>query len=149
MIRDVILVDLDDTLAAAWRREHLIEAEGWDAFHSQLGDDDPIHDLVAAVNALHGAAFHIIGLTARPEKWRTATMAWMVKHDLHLHELLMRPDADFTKSPVVKVAVAAERLGGVDQIKARVAFIIDDRQDVCEAFAALGVTALQVYARRD
>jgi hypothetical protein len=155
--RRFILIDLDDTLCASWRREHLID-ESWDAFHGDLVNDDPIVDIARALAELIGHRFvnmkerpealQIIGLTARPEKWRTATVGWLARHEIDLDEILMRPDDDFRPSPIVKLALAAERFGGEEAIKDHVAFVIDDRPDVCQAFAGVGVTTLQVYARR-
>lgn len=150
--RNVILVDLDDTVAASWRREHLIE-DSWDAFHSDLINDEPVFDIVRLLACLAWKRgdeedLEVIALTARPEKWRTATMEWFVKRNVHFDGLLMRPADDFRPSPIIKVAVAAAFFGGEDQIKERVAFIIDDRPDVIQAFVGLGVTALQIHARR-
>jgi hypothetical protein len=171
-MRRHILVDLDDTVSASWRREHLIQ-DSWDAFHADLVNDEPIYDVVrllsnlafrpawsdtntifntifnTSLNTLDtGEGLRLVALTARPEKWRAATMNWLHTHCVPIDELLMRPDNDFRPSPVCKVAVAAERFGGEEAIKDHVALIIDDHEGVCKAFAGLGVTTLQIYARR-
>lgn len=151
-MRRYILLDLDDTLCDTSRREHLIQQEGWDAFHAKLGEDPCVEDVRQLVQSLSSDQFatsmEVIGLTARPAKWRQSTMAWLVKHEIMLDEVIMRPDDDFRASPVIKVALAAERFGGEDAIKDHVALVIDDRDDVCKAFAGLGVTVMQIYARR-
>lgn len=159
--RRFIVVDLDDTVCQSWRREHLIESGGWDDFHADLVNDEPIADMARLIRLLSWANAYksggpdnyepspVIALTARPERWRAATLAWLAKHDVPVDIVLMRPIQDYRKSPEVKIALLAEFFGAVEAIKDNVAMVIDDREDVCKAFAGLGVTTLLIYARRD
>lgn len=147
MTRKTILVDIDHTISAAWHRDPMIGGEGgWDAYHAASKDDEPIHDVMAMVNDLHRKDWYIVGLTARPEKWRNVTNRWLVKHGIHMDEILMRPDDAFHPAPEIKVQLATERF---TDIKSQVAFLLEDREDVCEAFHALGITTLQVKGRQD
>ena len=175
--RRYMLVDLDDTISGSWRREHLI-ADSWDAFHADLVNDEPIFDMVRLLTQLRTASeprpywagkdwntefgtvqsaldvnpnsLGVIALTARPQKWFNASQMWLVKHNVPVDELLMRPDDDYRPSPQVKVSVACERFNCTpEQLKDHVALIIDDHEGVIKAFAGLGITALQIYARRD
>lgn len=148
--RNLILIDLDDTVSASWRRQHLVD-DSWEAFHADLINDEPIWDIVRVLEALSWkvpGSPELIGLTARPEKWRRLTMDWLLRHDVQLDGLLMRPDDDFRPSAQVKVDLVANMVGGVYAIKDRVLCVIDDRDDVLKAFAALGVTTLHINARR-
>lgn len=145
-MRNHILIDLDDTINAAWKREHMIEEFGWDVFHQHLVNDDPVEDILKLILNLNN--FDRVGLTARPEKWRQPTIAWLVKHGLYIDDLLMRPDDDFRPSPIIKVALATEYFGSEEGIRENVAFIIDDRPDVIKAFAGIGITTLHINARR-
>ena len=78
-----ILVDIDHTLSAAWSRDPLIgSCGGWDAYHTASKHDEPIHDVRMLVNDLAKAGWLIIGLTARPEKWRSLTTQWLVRHSI-------------------------------------------------------------------
>ena len=144
--RPYVLVDIDHTLSNAWWRDSLIG--DWDAYHAVSGQDNPLQDVITMVNALHRCGRSIIGLTARPEKWRQLTMEWLVKHFVSMDELLMRSDDDFRPAPEVKVALALERFKDESNLRNQVALVLDDREDVIEAFRALGVTALQVFGRR-
>jgi hypothetical protein len=63
-----------------------------------------------------------------------------------MDELLMRPDEAFHPAPEIKLALVQERFG--DKIADEVAFLLEDREDVCEAFQALGITTLQVRGRQ-
>jgi hypothetical protein len=74
----IIIVDIDDTLADTSHREHLIQSEGWDAFHEAGKEDKPIKAMVDLIEALHcdpETVHEIIALTARPEKYRQQTLA--------------------------------------------------------------------------
>lgn len=145
-MRRTVLVDIDHTLSAAWHRDPMIGGcGGWDAYHSASVADEPIHDVMSLVNTLHNDGWTIIALTARPEKWRNITMAWLVKHGIKVDEILMRPDEAFHPAPEMKLQLAAERFSDITN---QVAFLIEDRDDVCEAFHALGITTLQVKGRQ-
>lgn len=151
MTRQTILVDIDHTLSAAWHRDGMIGGEGgWDAYHAASSEDDPIHDVMALINSLATGLddWYIIALTARPEKWRSVTTEWLIKHCIFVDEILMRPDEAFHPAPEIKVQLAQERFPG-DQLKDNVAFLIEDREDVCEAFHQLGITTLQVKGRQN
>ncbi len=153
-MRRTVLVDIDHVLSAAWHRDHMIGVESWDAYHSASKDDEPIHDVMALVNTLSQAGsllndeWYIVGLTARPEKWRNVTNQWLVKHGIFLDELLMRPDEAFHPAPEIKVQLVQERFPD-SKLKDEIAFLLEDREDVCEAFHQLGITTLQVKGRQN
>lgn len=147
MNRSYVLCDIDHVLADSAWREPLIE-ESWDAFHAASEKDEPVPDMVRMIGALFNENFQIIGLTTRPEKWRQLTQAWLVRHCVWIDEILMRPYDSFAKSPELKVALAVQRFGTQEALANEVALVLDDREDVIEAFRALGVTALQVHVRR-
>lgn len=149
MSKNIILVDIDHTLSAAWHRDPMIGGcGGWDAYHAASKNDEPIHDVMSLTNALHKSGWTIIGLTARPEKWRNLTMQWLVRRGITMDELLMRPDEAFHPAPEIKVQLATDKFGGTEQLKNQVAFLLEDREDVCEAFHQLGITTLQVRGRQ-
>lgn len=140
----ILFTDIDDTIADTSARQHLIEESSWDAFHAASGDDPPIPATVALLDAL-ATSYHIVALTARPEKWRTLTMTWLVRNNVHVHELLMRPDADFRPSALVKPDVAIARYGTPEALQQAVSFVIDDREDVLAAFLALGIPGFRIH----
>jgi hypothetical protein len=140
-----ILCDIDHTISNAFPRDNLIGGEGgWDAYHSASEADEPIDEMVRMINALQEQGFVIVAITARPEKWRQLTLSWLVRHNVRIDELLMRPEAEFRPAPEIKVDLAKKRFG--EELNALVAFVLDDRDDVCAAFRTLGITALQVHA---
>lgn len=147
MPRDVIFWDLDSTLACGDERQHLIEAEGWDAFHSQCKNDYLLEDMFRLLELITTLARSplCVGLTGRNEKWRALTMEWLHENNVLLDELLMRPDDDFRSSVDVKIALADSFTDG--HITERTMLLIDDRADICDAFNQLGVTTMLVKNR--
>lgn len=146
--RDNILVDIDHVLSNAFWRDAMIGGDGgWDAYHAANKDDAPIADVVDMINGL-SAKYNIIALTARPGKWRKQTMEWLLRHSVLIDEILLRPDDDYRPAPALKMALATERFAP-QEIKDCVAFLLDDREDVCAAFNAIGITTLQVRGRRE
>ena len=141
-----ILVDIDHTISAAWDRDPMIGVESWDEYHNASKSDQPIQHMANLVNDLAWAGYNIIGMTARPEKWRQLTLDWLIKHGIVMHELLMRPDDAFHPAPEIKVNLAKQRFG--DDLPIMVAFIMDDREDVILAFQELGVPGMIVHGRR-
>lgn len=144
--RNVILCDIDHTISDAFWRDELIGGPGgWDEYHKNSMKDQPLHDVVAMINALHAAGYEIIGLTARPGKWRRLTMDWMLQHGVKIDELLMRPDDSYHPAPEIKMKLALARFP--EPIKDHIAFVLDDREDVVEAFKGMGITSMQVHGR--
>ncbi len=142
-MRQNILVDIDHVISNAFWRDHMIGSVPWDEYHGANIHDDPLHDMVDIVNAL-AATFNIVGFTARPDKWRKQTMDWCLKHDVTLHELLMRPDDNYRPAPDLKLELVRKRFSKPEE---EVLAIFDDRLDVVSAFSQLGITALMVKAR--
>jgi len=144
--RRFILVDVDHTLSdAAWRDE--IKPD-WDAYHAQSINDEPNLDVVALVNSMAAQGAIPIAFTARPEKWQPLTARWLARSRVDIEEIIMRPKDDWRKTPEVKLSMALARFGDAAGIREHVSLILDDREDVCATFAGIGVTAMQVQARR-
>ena len=144
-MRTFVIVDLDGTLSDSFYREEV--KPDWDAYHAASINDAPLGDMADIIKTL-SVDNTIIAMTARPEKWRTVTMAWLLRNEIPISELLMRPMDDWRSVPEVKMALAVSRFGGTEQIRDNVLFIVDDREDVVQAFAGIGVTALLAYSRR-
>jgi FMN phosphatase YigB (HAD superfamily) len=138
--RKYILVDMDDTLTNSKWREELID-QSWDEFHQAADKDEPIWDILHVINALDN--YLIVGLTARPERYRALTTEWCVRHGVKLHHLLMRPDDNYDPSPALKVYLAQCYFeGDFSDVK----LMIDDHPGVIAAFRELGVTGLLVHS---
>jgi len=140
----IVICDIDSTIANQSHREGLIAEAGWDAYHQASPADPPIQEMIALVNALNMAGHRIICLTGRPEKWRGITMTWLVQHDVHFHDLWMRPDDDYRPGKVMKIEYTRAQLGDLS----KVGLVLEDVEDIAAAWRTEGVTTLLVHARR-
>jgi hypothetical protein len=142
MTRKVLLMDVDHTVSDAEWRDHMIG--DWDNYYEEQKNDNPISETVAVVRALRQAGWEIVGCTARPEKYRKATVDWLVENCVPFDDLLMRRDGDKRRSPEVKVDLVTEYFGGDFSC---VIMCLDDRLDVVEAMRAIGIPSFQVFAK--
>jgi hypothetical protein len=145
-VRRFILTDIDHVISNAFPRDHMIGGD-WDDYHAASDNDVPIYDVSKMLAALR-PNYRIIGITARPGKWRQLTLKWLYRHRVPMHELLMRADEDYRPSVEMKLALARERFGDNQGIRDNVSFLLEDREDVAAAFRDLGITVLQVFGRR-
>jgi hypothetical protein len=141
-----ILIDIDHTLSDASWRDPMIGGEGgWDAYHNASVDDKVAEDVALFVRAIRYVPLLAVGCTARPEKFRAITTEWLLRHNIWLDHLLMRPDEEFRPSAEIKVALAESFFkGDLSQIVA----VLDDHEGVISSFVARGVTAFHVRGRK-
>lgn len=151
ILRNYALISIDNTIRAAWRREEMLGNPNfsWDDYHADANNDDQIRDMVAVVNALEAFGFTVVCWAVAPERWRQLNMDWLVTEGLQNDELWLRPDDDFSSNAECKYKMALDKFGSDDGIRQNVVLVIDDNEEVCQKFIELGVTTLQVFARRD
>jgi hypothetical protein len=140
-----VLCDIDHTLCASWRRDDMIGVNSWDEYHADAQHDEDVFAICELVRCLYLCLHQVVGLTSRPEKWRTLTVAWLVKYDVPLDDLLMRAEEDYRQSPELKLAMARAY---VDGDLSKIGLLIEDREDVITAFRAEGVTCIQALGGR-
>lgn len=145
-----VIVDIDGTLSDSRRREHHAQNKDWDAFHSAAKDDPPVEAVVEVVHALSNAAFKIIACTGRPEKYRRQTFDWMLKNEIAVDALLMRPDLDFQPDAKIKIELVEEylriRKDFSEDWKESILCVLEDRDGMVEKWRELGVDCWQVKA---
>jgi hypothetical protein len=149
----IIVVDLDGTVCDTAHRDHLAQAKDWDAFHSAAKDDRPRADVAFALDLWKAGDIPsfgdvmIIACTGRNERYRQTTLEWLIKHDLAVFdEILMRPDGDWRPDIEMKPAMLAAFIEEIGFEKSDVAFILEDRDKVVEAWRNLGYCCWQVQS---
>ena len=143
----IVLVDLDHTLSdARWRDVWIkpkMTVQDWSEYHSRMTEDACIKPVADLVKALRAAGTEIYIVTSRNEYWRFTAIAWLAKHGIQFDRMFMRPDDDdVTPSAKLKLRQIISSMDGADL--GRVSLIIDDRQDVLDEFARIGICGLQV-----
>ena len=144
---NIVLCDMDHTVSDSRPRDYLLETfpnVDWDAYHGKLIEDKPVIPIVNLINSLHMTGFVVVGLTARPEKWRSLTMKWLVQYGVMMDDIIMRPDDGFEPAVTLKYNMAIEHFGSEDAIRENVALLLDDRSDITDRFKQMGITTLQV-----
>jgi phosphoglycolate phosphatase-like HAD superfamily hydrolase len=137
------IFDLDGTLADCRHRLHYIPHD-WPAFHAACVYDQPIMSNIKTLHTLYYAANCDVWIVSgRNECARAATMHWLEQHNIWVEneELMMRADGDFRPEDVVKQEVLDNML---DEDRARIVAVFDDRQRVVDMWRRNGVTCFQV-----
>lgn len=147
----VSIIDLDGTISDdRWRRHLLPDPElsvlehDYDAYHAALHADKAVNMNLVFKAAASGRK--ILFVTARPEKYREATSAWLDQHlkryGIHTSwALQMRPNEDTRPSPELKIDLVQRWMMGRPEGLTVIDFqAFDDRADVVDAFTKWGVS---------
>jgi len=140
----IVLFDIDHTISdSRWRDPMLPPNATWDEYHSALEQDKPFTNMIELINTLAEAGYSPVGFTVRPEKWRSLTNAWMMRHKVSLTHIFMRASTDYSPAHITKVAMIEENFTEAE--RKSIVFIVDDREDVCMMLTdAFGISSLQV-----
>lgn len=144
-MKDVIVCDLDGTLANCEHRVHHVQnkPKNWDAFYAGVREDGinvPVFHVLDRFMSYGKPAFNIIFCSGRPERCRADT-EWWLDEVCHITNftLLMRKDGDFRADYIVKQEILDAYIP-----KDRVLFVLDDRQQVVDMWRRNGLTCFQV-----
>lgn len=141
-----LIVDIDGTLAdSAWRNSWA-QAGEWDEFHERSIEDSPRRDVADLIIHMVPINWDVIICTGRPSNYRRLTLDWLDKHDLSpfVDELLMRPAYDYRPDAEVKRELVERHFGGWEVAQERVAFVLEDRDKVCDMWRNHGLVCWQV-----
>jgi hypothetical protein len=132
--RPIAAIDIDGVVADVRHRLHHLERrpKNWKAFFSAADDDEPHREGLAVVAKL--AEDHdIVFLTGRPINLEGATRAWLARHGLGAHDVIMRPAGDRRPAAQIKPMLLREYAKDRD-----VGVVVDDDPDVIASLRAAG-----------
>ncbi|MCW2679558.1 MAG: hypothetical protein JWM62_959 [Frankiales bacterium] len=137
--RPLAVFDIDGVLADVRHRLRFVERKpkDWDAFFDAAVDDPPLAKGVALAVA-SAQDCEVVYVTGRPERCRQDTLAWFARHGLPEGRLSMRRGRDFRPARVAKLELL-RRLAG----DRTVAVVVDDDEQVCDAYEAAGFRVLR------
>jgi len=148
-MKDIIICDLDGTLANCEHRVHHVRSKpkNWDAFYAGVKDDEanyPVLNLLHTYLESDWLDYRLIFCSGRPERCREDTETWLHEQGFHRghkarYKLLMRKDGDFRQDYIVKQEILDQHID-----KDRVLFVLDDRQQVVDMWRRNGLTCFQV-----
>jgi hypothetical protein len=160
MRKDVIICDLDGTLADLTHRRplverpHMVHDDGstsvdidwrpnWDGFHKACVDDTPLRTNIQVVVTLAetlGCELWIV--SGRSQSVEAETREWIHKYVGPINGLLMRTVGDYTPDDRLKRQWILD--GHMMPSKDRVLCVFDDRDRVVKMWRQLGLTCYQV-----
>lgn len=148
-MKNIIVFDLDGTLADHTHRRHLLptedlgKQESWQAFNDACEGDALISDVADTLRALStsgldGVEIYIV--SSRSETVWEETAGWLVDNGLwdHIDGLLLRPDGDLRRDTELKESMLRDL--GID----RILCCFDDNPSVIAHFRSLGLTVYDV-----
>lgn len=100
----IILFDMDNTLSDMDHRLPLINKANpdWDKFEADCDQDELIIPTAEVLIAFHNIGHRIWLWTGRSDNVKGKTLAWLTKHALPYHQLLMRPYGDQSPTEMLK-----------------------------------------------
>jgi predicted kinase len=128
-----VMVDIDGTVALMAGRSPFDE--------TRVHEDTANTAVIEAVRAIHAAGHAVIFCSGRTAGCRATTEEWLAQHVAVPYEALhMRAEGDMRKDSIVKVEIFDREI----REKYNVIAVFDDRQQVVDAWRALGLTVFQV-----
>lgn len=147
------VVDLDGTISDCTKREHYQNAARaekdpdkrlmlWESFHALSLDDPPHLAEVMLLLSWIASGGKVVYLTGRPERHRGITQTWLSLQGLPTAPLVMRTvdtgrTLDYKREQMEYIKAHILEAGD------RVAFVLEDRNDLVAQWRELGYTCLQ------
>lgn len=134
-----IVFDIDGTLSNVGHREHLVRKypKDFDAFYQAMDKDLPRAEIIDLCNLHFNNGWRVLLFTGRPNLYRDLTSKWLEKHQVHYHDLFMRPDDQWFE-PDYKVKQQM-----IDQIDGEIHLAVDDRDQAVAMWRKNGIVCLQ------
>lgn len=103
-MKDIILFDLDNTLANMQHRIQMLDVSDpdWDAFEKECVHDTPIESTVTAAQAFANMGKQVWVWTGRSDYVYKETVAQLSKFRVPYSQLLMRPHGDVNSTSYLK-----------------------------------------------
>jgi len=150
MKKDVVIFDLDGTIADIDARRKLATKEGkmdWDIFFDPVNIklDIPNQPVIQMAQTLAEAGFKIVIFSGRSKATSETTRLWLSKHRVPFHVMKMRPTGhpwQYMPDDKLKKHWLDEIFGGED--KDRILCVYDDRDKVVNMWRENGLACFQV-----
>lgn len=147
-MQNVIVFDLDGTLALTEHRNHFLDGEvkNWKGFFEACVDDKPNHPVIETLVSLRNRGFFIIVATGRSEDVRHQTTKWLADNVPGFRDqpfpVHMRDSGDFSQDVVLKTRWLED--GTIDE--SSIFCVYEDRDSVVKMWRSRGHTCFQVAA---
>lgn len=139
--RHAVIFDADGTLVDVRGIRHYVRGKwrDFDSFHRSSYFSPPNQHVVDMAFDAHREGFAVVVVTAREEKYRDVTQAWMDKHDVPYENIYMRSLGDGRKDAVVKAEMLQSILDDYDVVHA-----VDDNPAVNDVWRTANILTTHV-----
>ena len=140
-MRDIIIFDLDGTIALIEHRQHHVQgkSKNWRKFFAACVSDAPNEPVITVLRTLY-TKFQIYIVSGRSDEVRPETEKWLEKHKVPHHRLIMRKRGDHTADNILKISWVND--GTIE--KKRILCVFDDRDKVVKMWREAGISCFQV-----
>lgn len=138
--KNLIIVDLDGTLADIGHRRHFVlrKPKNWPAFFRGM-HLDPINVWCRTlIVAMRGQGFRVAIVSGRPDSYADVIRKWLAEHEVPYDSLHLRKDRDYRADDIVKREILHR-----DFRKEEILFVVDDRESVVRMWRDEGLVCLQ------
>jgi hypothetical protein len=141
MEKDIVIFDLDGTIANIEHRQHLVAGrkKRWREFFAACIDDQPHEAVIVILRNLY-PQFQIYLVSGRSDEVRPQTEAWLEANRVPHHKLIMRRENDYTPDHILKIRWVDEGLIP----KERILCVFDDRDKVVKMWRDAHLPCFQV-----
>ena len=144
MNKNIIIADLDGTIAIVDHRRHFVEGKhkDWTAFYEACDKDEPNQAVITILQSLREDGYIINIFSGRDDSMRRKTRKWLKENLVPFDSLLMRPKGDYTPDNQLKRQWLYKN--DAKHFKDKVLVVFDDRQKVVDMWRAEGLSCFQV-----
>jgi hypothetical protein len=137
-MKNIILCDIDGTVANNDHRQHFLEGKkDWDGFFDALDKDKPIHKIIDKIIREHQNGKNIIFLTGRPERYRGSTLVWLEKFFDFNISMLMRKNNDQRNKLIIKMEIFESNFNN-----AEIDYVLDNDNELLEMWRDIGISTI-------
>lgn len=141
-MKDIIICDIDGTIADTTHRLHHLEGDpkNWNAFFAGMVNDPVREDIRSILQSFVDVDRPIVYVSGRPTIYRAFTLEWLKRNDLDLAwGLIMRPDKDSRPDTIVKAEIYDKYFADKE-----VKLVLDDRPSVIRMWREKGLEVFDV-----
>ena len=136
--KNIILVDLENTLSNSKHRMHLLKKDK-EKFQKEFLNDPPNNNVINFTNSLYNNNYdlRIVILSAKKDIYRKDAELWLKKNEVIYDELVMQPERD-------KRLPFEFKSDFVKQNRTKILFALDDVGKTCSMIAENFIPVLRI-----
>lgn len=142
----IIVADLDGTLCDNGHRVDYAQTGQWDEYHSRIAADRAHPDVANLIRQMSSNMrdWEVWLVSGREDRLLWETQRWLAINDIIVDRILLRPAQDRSPDHELKIRLLVEALGSMEAVIDQVAFVLEDKDKIVEAYRNAGLPCWQV-----